>query len=95
MVKNHLSGLKQEDDSEHLFTLTRASEYKVMVIRTDPGDMLAVRSYLEKRWKALFPGKPFESKLQEDIVYEEASGYNNNLKQIFFFITLLGCLLSA
>ncbi|MFZ1807983.1 MAG: FtsX-like permease family protein, partial [Cyclobacteriaceae bacterium] len=33
--------------------------------------------------------------LQEDIVYEEANGYNSNLKQIFFFITLLGCLLSA
>ncbi len=26
---------------------------------------------------------------------KKANGYNNNLKQIFFFITLLGCLLSA
>jgi putative ABC transport system permease protein len=52
-----------------------------------------LRSYLEKEWKITFPGKPFESKFQADIVYEGA--LNNNLKQIFFFITLLGCVLSA
>jgi ABC-type antimicrobial peptide transport system permease subunit len=95
VVKNHLSGLKQKDDSEHLFTLTRPLKYRMMVVRTNPNDMLTVRSYLEKKWKVLFPGRPFESKLQEDIVYEEANGYNSNLKQILFFITLLGCLLSA
>jgi putative ABC transport system permease protein len=95
VVKNHLSGLKQKNDSEHLFTLTRPVNYGTMVIRTNPKDMLDVRVYLEKKWRVLFPGRPFESKLQEDIVYEEANGYNSNLKQIFFFITLLGCLLSA
>jgi len=95
VVKNHLSGLKQRDDGEHLFTLTQPLKYRVMVVRTNPNDILTVRAYLEKRWKVLFPGRPFESKLQEDIVYEEANGYNSNLKQILFFITLLGCLLSA
>ncbi|MFZ1807462.1 MAG: ABC transporter permease, partial [Cyclobacteriaceae bacterium] len=63
VVKNHLSGLKQKDDSEHLFTLTRPLEYRMMVVRTNPNDILAVRSYLEKKWKVLFPGRPFESKL--------------------------------
>jgi ABC-type antimicrobial peptide transport system permease subunit len=95
VVKNHLSGLKQSDASEHLFTFTQPLKYSIMVVRTTPADMLDVRAYLEKKWKVLFPGRPFESKLQEDIVYEEADGYNSNLKQIFFFITLLGCLLSG
>ncbi len=95
IVKNHLSGLKQKDDSEHIFTLTQSSNYKMMVVRTDPRNILTVRSYLERQWKTAFPEKPFESKLQEDIVYEDANAYNGNLKQIFFFITLLGCLLSA
>ena len=89
VVRNHLSGLKQKDDSEHLFTLTQSSNYKMMVVRTDPGNILDVRSYLERQWKTVFPGKPFESKLQEDIVYEEANAYNDNLRQIFFFITPL------
>jgi putative ABC transport system permease protein len=95
VVKNHLSGLKQKNDSEHLFTLIQPLKYRTMVVRTNPTDLLDVRSYLEKKWKILFPGRPFESKLQENIVYEEADGYNSNLKQIFFFITLLGCLMSA
>ena len=95
VVKNHLSGLKQLDDSEHIFMFAKPSDYKIMVLRTPPSKMLVLRSHLEKEWKSLFPGNPFESKLQDDIVYEEADGYNNNLKQIFFFITLLGCILSA
>jgi putative ABC transport system permease protein len=95
VVKNHLSGLKQLDNSEHIFMFARPSDYKTMVLRIDPNKILSLHSYLEKEWKTAFPGKPFECKLQEDIVYEEADGYNNNLKQIFFFITLLGCVLSA
>ena len=95
VVKNHLSGLKQKKDTEHLFTLIQPLKYRVMVVRTNPNDMLAVRSYLEKKWKVLFPDRPFESKPQEDIVYEEANETNSNFGRIFFFITLLGCLLSA
>jgi putative ABC transport system permease protein len=95
VVKNHLSGLKQLNDSEHIFMFAQPSNYKMMVLRTDPNKILSLRSYLEKEWKVAFPGKPFESKLQTDIVYQDAGEYNNNLKQIFFFITLLGCILSA
>jgi putative ABC transport system permease protein len=29
------------------------------------------------------------------LFFEEANGYNTNLKQIFFFLTVLGCLLSV
>lgn len=95
VVKDHLSGLKQGNDSEHLFTLARPSMYRTMIVRTDPAQMGNVRSDLEKQWKVLFPDKPFEARLQEDVVYEDANAYNGNLTQICFFITLLGCLLSA
>ena len=66
-----------------------------MTIRTDPDDILSVRSSVEKEWKRLFPARPFESRLQEDIVYEEAGSYNTNLGKILAFITILGCLLSV
>jgi ABC-type antimicrobial peptide transport system permease subunit len=95
IVKNHLSGLKEEDDSEHIFTLAPPSNFKWMVVNADPDDIRNVHSYLEEEWKKTFPGKPFESKLQVDTVYEEADTYNNSLSQIFFFITILGCLLST
>jgi len=95
VVKNHLSGLKQLNNSEHLFMFAKPSDYKIMVLRADPKKVLTLRSTLEKEWKIAFPEKPFDSKLQTDAVYEETAELNDNLKQIFFFITLLGCILSA
>jgi ABC-type antimicrobial peptide transport system permease subunit len=95
VVGNHLSGLKQHDDSEHFYTLSSPSKYGVMVLRANPKDLLTVRSYVEAEWKKTFLGKPFQSSLQEDIVYDEAGEYNNNLRQILLFLTILGCLLSA
>ena len=95
VVNNHLSGLKQGDDSEHFYTLSMPSNYNVMVLRTNPEDRLNVLNSIETEWKKTFPGKPFQSDIQEDIVYDEAGGYNTNLKQILLFLTVLGSLLSA
>jgi putative ABC transport system permease protein len=95
VVKNHLSGLKQENDSEHIYTLAAPESYSTLVVRTDPANLLSVRSNLEVEWKKMFPGKPFECKLQTELVYQDASEYNVNLTKIFFFITVLGSLLSA
>jgi putative ABC transport system permease protein len=66
-----------------------------MVLRTNPEDRLNVLNSVETEWKKTFPGKPFQSGIQEDIVYDEAGGYNTNLRQILLFLTVLGCLLSA
>lgn len=95
IVKNHLSGLKYADNSEHIYLLAKPEDFSRLVVRADPDKLMSVRSYLETEWKKILPGKPFESQLQEEMVYEEANGYNNNLQQIFLFITILGCLLSA
>ena len=67
---------------------TFVSKLRLIVFQTDPMNILIVRSCLEKQWKTVFPGRPFESKLQEDIVYEEANGYNDNLSRYFSYYTL-------
>lgn len=95
VVKNHLSGLKQLNNSEHIFMFAKPASYRVMVLRADADRILPLLSYLEKEWKVAFPGRPFEGRSQADSVYEETDELNNNLKQIFLFITLLGCVLSA
>lgn len=95
VVKNHLSGLMQRNDAEHFYSLSEPKNYSAMVIRTDPSKRQEVQAFIEKEWKKLFPGKPIQSALQEDIVYEEAGGYNKNLKQILLFLTILGCTLSV
>jgi putative ABC transport system permease protein len=95
VVKNHLSGLKQENNSEHLYTLCAPSNYSVMVLTTQPEDRSEVISQVETEWKKLFSGMPFQTKTQEEIVYEETGRTNSNLRQILLFLTILGCLLSA
>ena len=95
VVGNHLSGLKQRTDAEHFYSLSEPKNYSVMIIRTKSSDRQEVQAFVEKEWKKLFPGKPVQSALQEDIVYEEAGDYNKNLKQILLFLTVLGCMLSV
>jgi putative ABC transport system permease protein len=95
VVKNHLSGLKQKDNSEHIYTLTAPSDFKVMVLRTSPDNRKQVVSAAEAEWKKLFPGTPVHVVIQEDIVYGEADSTNKNLRQILLFLTVLGCVLSA
>ncbi len=95
VVKNHLSGLKEKINTDHFFTMVKPTEYQTMVIRTDSKTILETQAYVEEQWKKISPGKPFQSKLQGDIIFNEANGYNTNLSQIFLFLTILGCLLSA
>ena len=66
-----------------------------MVVATGTDDVNSIQSEMEDEWRKLFPDQPFLSSLQDEEVYMEANAYNNNLKQIFFFLTALGCLLSV
>ncbi len=94
VVSNHVSGLKKKSDGDHVYFLRTAEKYNVMVVRADGENLLPVQKSIENEWKKLFPGTPFQSELQNDIVFNEANGYNINLKRIFLFLTVLGCLLS-
>ena len=95
VVKNHLSGLKATQDQDHFFVMAKPQQYQVMVVRTKKGTIRETQQFIEAQWKKVSPGKPFESRLQDDSIYEEANGYNRNLKKIFLFLTMLGCLLSV
>ena len=97
VVQDHLSNLFNSDDLEegHFFRLIGPEEYGLLIARIDENDHEEVVADIEAKWKELFPNKPFESQSQEDILFEGAIQTNRNLTQIFLFITILGCLLSA
>jgi ABC-type antimicrobial peptide transport system permease subunit len=97
VVKNHLSSLfdKGGQDKDHFYRMARPEQYQVLVARTDASTILQTQQYIEQQWKNNFPGKPFQSSLQEDIVFSGPNEYNKNLKGTFLFLTVLGCLLSA
>lgn len=97
VVKNHLSGLFDEigKDKDHFYRMAKPAEYNHLVVRAAARDILETKDYIEAQWKKTFPSKPFNCELQEDIVYADANSTNRNLTQIFMFLTILGCLLSA
>jgi ABC-type antimicrobial peptide transport system permease subunit len=75
--------------------VARPEQYRVLVVRTGGGSVAQTQRDVARQWKGLFPGRPLDSELQEDIVFRGANEYNRNLKRVFLFLTVLGCLLSA
>jgi ABC-type antimicrobial peptide transport system permease subunit len=97
VVENHLSSFFDKGSlyKDHLYRMARREQYRVLVARTETRSVAQVQKDIEKQWKKNFPGRPFMSELQEDIVFRGANEYNRNLRQVFLFLTELGCLLSA
>jgi ABC-type antimicrobial peptide transport system permease subunit len=95
VVSNHLTDLESHNTENYIYTLAKPEQYQILVIRAEASSLLQTQQYIQEQWKKLFPGKPLRTDLQNDIVYLEANTYNRNLSKIFFFMTVLGCLLSV
>jgi ABC-type antimicrobial peptide transport system permease subunit len=98
VVASHLNDLWKSDRVRegHFYRVAKPEQYRRLVARVSAEeDMLATTEYIENQWKDVFPDKPFLSRTQEDVVYGNINETNENLTVIFFFLTILGCLLSA
>lgn len=95
VVSNHLTDLESDNTEDYIYRLAKPNEYQILVVRAEAGTLRETQRYIDQQWKKVFPGKPLRTDLQEDIVYQEADVYNHNLSKIFFFMTVLGCLLSV
>jgi putative ABC transport system permease protein len=96
IIENHIDNLyRSKEDEPFVFYMAEPKYYKLLLVRAEPEDLGDVQKYLEKTWKELFPTKPFISLFQEDIVLKDTKETGANLKKIFFFLTILGGLLSA
>jgi ABC-type antimicrobial peptide transport system permease subunit len=96
VIENHIDNLYRSKDPEpFIFYPAGKNQYITMLVKTEHQNLGDVQKYLEKTWKELFPGKPFESQFQEDLVMKGSREMNANLEKIFLFITILGGLLSA
>jgi ABC-type antimicrobial peptide transport system permease subunit len=95
IVSNHLTDLESYNREDYIYRIAKPHQYQILVIRAEAATLSETRQFIHQQWKKLFPGKPLRTDLQEDIVYQEANTYNRNLSQIFFFMTVLGCLLSV
>ena len=96
VVDNHIDNFYRSKKAEpFVFYPAGKNQYVAMQIKAEPQDLPEIKTYLEKTWKELFPARPFESSFQEELVMADARRSNTNMQKIFFFITVLGALLSA
>jgi putative ABC transport system permease protein len=96
VLENHIDNLFRSGDAEpFVFYPAGKPQYVNLIVKTERSDIAETQKYLESTWKRLFPTRPFESALQEDIVLKNSKETNANLEKIFLFITILGGLLSA
>jgi putative ABC transport system permease protein len=96
VIENHIDNLFRSKEAEpFVFYMAEPKYYKLLLVKASPEDLGDVQKYLEKTWKELFPSKPFISQFQEDILLKDTKQTGGNLKKIFFFLTILGGLLSA
>jgi len=77
-----------------VFIPVREEEYQILVIRTGDEHRQEVFDYMDASWKEIIPDRPFTGRFQEDITYGSAIHENNNMRQIFFALAILGGLLS-
>jgi hypothetical protein len=96
VIENHIDNLyRSKEPVPFVFHPAAKKQYITLLVKTEREDLVETQKYLEATWKQIFPGKPFESQFQEDILLKESKKMNANMEKIFLFITILGGLLSA
>ncbi len=96
VMEDFVDNIYQSEKPEPFLMYTTFPErWRNMIVRADASDLAEVNDQLEKTWQEIFPTKPYVSRFQEDVLLEGTRQVNGNLEKIFFFLTILGGLLSA
>jgi ABC-type antimicrobial peptide transport system permease subunit len=77
-----------------MFHLVKPEQYQSMVIKTDQTRIPEVLEYLDQQWKNTIEFKPFSGRTQNDVVFAGALSDNSNLQKTFYFLAILGIILS-
>jgi putative ABC transport system permease protein len=69
-------------------------EYNMLVVKAKSENTQEVFNFLSESWKSIIPDRPFRGRFQNDLAMGNAIRENNNMRQIFFALAVLGGLLS-
>lgn len=97
IVQDHINSLFSNNELKegHFYRVASPLQYHLLIARVDENEMEEAKEYIEGEWKKIYPNKPFNSRTQSEILFANSMEVNRNLTQIFLFLTILGCLLSA
>ena len=95
IVEDHLDNLFRSKEPEpFVFYPSKPDEFRMMLVKAE-GPTKSLLEDLEASWQKAFPDKPFNGRLQDEMMLGGMRQTNNNMKKIFIFLTILGGLLSA
>jgi ABC-type antimicrobial peptide transport system permease subunit len=77
-----------------VFIPVKEDEYRILVVKARNENKQEVFDYLAESWKEIIPDRPFNGRFQEELDLGSAVMENNNMRQIFFALAILGGLLS-
>jgi len=77
-----------------MFHLVKPDNYQSMIVKTEENKIPSVMGFLEQKWKNTIQFKPFSGRTQHDVVLAGALSSNDNLKKTFYFLAILGGVLS-
>jgi ABC-type antimicrobial peptide transport system permease subunit len=77
-----------------VFIPTQEEDFSMLIVKADKENKQEVFNYLTESWKSIIPDRPFTGMYQEDLMMGGAIQENNNMRQIFFALAILGGVLS-
>lgn len=101
-VQYSVVGIVRDFHQEHLFEelqpqvlrLVRPERYFQLIVRAKTGELKAVHDQVKARWAQLFPLKPFNSFMQDE-VGAEALNVTSSIAKIFSWFAIVAMLLTA
>jgi len=69
-------------------------KYHMLIVKAKSDNKQEVYNFLAESWKSIIPDRPFTGMFQDELTIGNATQENNNMKQIFFSLAILGGLLS-
>ena len=95
VVEDHIDNVYRSAEVEpFVFYASKRYEYHIMLVKSEVRDLPDVKADVESIWKKEFPDKAFMAEFQEELMMGDFRGLNNNMKNIFLFLTILGGVLS-
>lgn len=94
VVKNVVDDLYENKQVAAVFTQVQPDDYSRIVVRADEDELIAVNDDLKSAWKTIIPFKPYDASYLSETVMGYPLREMRVMKKVFFFLSLLGGLLS-
>lgn len=94
VVKNVYARALWEPIEPMMIRYIQPSKYQQLVVNTDPTKVAEVNSFMEKKWKEVFPNNLYNGQLIDQEL-QETNEINTNVVKIFAFLGFFAALMSA